>query len=460
MTVSRPNILLLYTDQQRGDALGTVNDDVLTPHMDALARRGTHFTNHFVQNPLCMPSRVSMLSGRLPSSLGITSMGVPVPEDLPTLPVLLGRAGYTTANLGKLHFLPHANRDHRLPHPTYGFDRIEISDEPGVYDDAYLAWVHRQDPNAVDAVRCPLPPARAVWERLMGGDAEAVERADYAALDPLPAPAELSHSVFVAQRTIEFLAERSSADPFFCIAGFYNPHPPLRAPQRFLDLYDPDGLHVPDDPIADDHDDPFYHSAHRRLVTHGYYALVSEVDHHIGRILAELDRLGLTDDTIVVLTSDHGEWLGQGGRYGKGFPGDDLVTRVPLVIAGPGVRSSVVDEVIEAVDLAPTLLELAEVQPPPFLQGCSRSPELSGAPGDPTGVAVTEGAGWKSLRSAHHRYRIDGDGESLHRVRPVGATGTDREACVDDPALLAEHRALLLDHLLRAERPLQPTFPY
>ena len=109
--MKRPNILLLYCDQLRWDALGVNgNKDVKTPNLDKLAADGVNFTRHFVQHPLCMPSRVSFLSGQYPSTLGITRMGVPVPEDLDILPHYLEPAGYVTANIGKLHFLPHANR--------------------------------------------------------------------------------------------------------------------------------------------------------------------------------------------------------------------------------------------------------------------------------------------------------------------------------------------------------------
>ena len=139
--MKRPNMLILYTDQQRWDALGVNgNDEIITPNLDALAARGRNFSHHFVQNPVCMPSRVSMLSSQYPSTLGITRMGAPVPEDTLTLPRVLKQYGYRTANIGKLHFLPHANRDHSRPHPAYGFDYLEIADEPGVYADAYRAW--------------------------------------------------------------------------------------------------------------------------------------------------------------------------------------------------------------------------------------------------------------------------------------------------------------------------------
>jgi len=128
----RPNILLLSTDQWRWDALGANgNPNVQTPNLDRLADEGTNFDHYFVQNPVCMPSRVSFLTGQYPSTLGITHMGVPVPAATVTLPTLLRPYGYTSANIGKLHFLPHANRDHREPHPSYGFDHLEVADEPG-----------------------------------------------------------------------------------------------------------------------------------------------------------------------------------------------------------------------------------------------------------------------------------------------------------------------------------------
>ncbi|MCY4525785.1 MAG: sulfatase-like hydrolase/transferase, partial [Anaerolineaceae bacterium] len=167
--MERPNILILYTDQQRHDALGiNGNADIQTPVLDRLARDGVNFDHCFVQNPVCMPSRASFLSGCYPSSLGITHMGVPLPADVVTLPHLLRPYGYRSANIGKLHFLPHANRDHRVPHPMYGFDHLEISDEPGVYEDAYRAWVRSFAPEQLDELSAGLPPGAEVWRRTLG----------------------------------------------------------------------------------------------------------------------------------------------------------------------------------------------------------------------------------------------------------------------------------------------------
>ena len=169
--MNRPNILLLTTDQQRWDALGVNgNPDIHTPHLDRLAREGLNLDRFFVQNAVCMPSRLSMLTGQYPATLGIVRNGVPVPEDTVTLPHLLRNYGYTSANIGKLHFLPHANRDHRDVHPAYGFDHLEISDEPGCYEDAYRAWVRARRRTRWTTISVGLPPATEVWQETMGVD--------------------------------------------------------------------------------------------------------------------------------------------------------------------------------------------------------------------------------------------------------------------------------------------------
>ena len=130
--MKRPNVLLLYTDQQRWDAVRAAgNAHIHTLNLDRLAGEGVLFENAFCNNPVCMPSRQSMLSGQYPSSLGCTCNGIEMPQGVPTLASLLKPYGYHTANIGKLHFKNHSNRDHREPHPSYGFDTLILSDEPG-----------------------------------------------------------------------------------------------------------------------------------------------------------------------------------------------------------------------------------------------------------------------------------------------------------------------------------------
>ena len=469
----RPNILILYTDQQRWDTLGANgNREILTPNLDALAKSGVNFSHHFVQNPVCMPSRISMLSGRYPSSLGITHMGVPVPQETMTLPRLLKRYGYRSANIGKLHFLPHANRDHRLPHPDYGFDHLEISDEPGVYEDAYRAWARQRAPEQMDSISAGIPPATRTWYRTMGIDDEVVHRGDpegrfdFDGGIPFAADDGLTHSAFVAEQTIEYIRQQGS-QPFLCIAGFYSPHAPWMAPQKYLDLYDPEKLSVPEFPVEIERQRPRksgqrFSDAHLRRAKQGYYAMISEVDDHVGRILGALDAEGLRENTVVVFTSDHGEWLGTHLKFGKGYPADDAVSRVPLIVSAPDGKSGQnVDDIVEAVDIVPTLLSLAGIQVPPTLQGVSLADVVMRGAEASKQAALTEGDGWKCLRNRDYRYLIHSDGsECLWHIKSDPGEYAD---VVNDPAhqpALARCRRQLLERLLQMERPLSRTWTY
>lgn len=461
----RPSILLIYTDQQRWDALGANgNADIHTPNLDALATEGVNFDHYFVHCPVCMPSRVSMLTGRYPSSLDITHMGVPVPETLQTAAHVFSGAGYRTANLGKLHFLPHANRDHREPHPPYGFSHLEISDEPGVYEDAYRAWVRARDPAQLPHLSVGLPPARQVWLETMTLHDAVPHPASGSRLDfegPIPFPGEdgYTHSAFVADRTKSFLEQ--ATEPFFCVAGFYSPHAPWVVPQRFLDLYEPENFTLSELP-TNAQDTPS--TDELRRARHGYYAMVSEVDHYVGEIVATLEHRGLSDNTVVVFTSDHGEWLGLRGKYGKGYPGDDAVTRVPLVVHWPnGIKDAgrTVSGLVEAVDILPSLLEAAALQIPPAVQGKSLLGVLQGTATPEKTSALTEYAGWKALRTARYRYLIHADGteklwdldDDPQEYRDVAGFPTYQE-------VLAEHRRLLLARLVSQERLRARTWPY
>ena len=474
----RPNILMLYTDQQRWDALGANgNTEIATPNLDRLAEQGVNFDHHFVQNPVCMPSRASFLTGQYPSTLGITHMGVPVPPETITLPRLLQQYGYRSGNIGKLHFLPHANRDHREPHPDYGFDCLEISDEPGCYEDAYYAWVRARAPEQLEAISVGLPPNARVWRETMGIEDPVVHPNERFPKHPLAfrADDDLTHTAFVAEQSMAFI-DRQGGNPWCCIAGFYSPHSPWVAPQRFLDLYDRDALTLI--PRLDDESDSASDAKSRdsldrakdedeiRAAHHGYYAMVSEVDHHVGRILGHLDAAGLADDTIIVFTSDHGEWLGEHGRYGKGYPGDDSVSRVPLVLRwanGLGTTGTRVSSVVEAVDVLPTLLECAAIPVPPHLQGESLVPLLEGS-GDSSkedATALTEHRGWKTLRTERFRYLVEMDGsEKLFDLAADPKEYRDVSGDPDYATHLGEMRHRLLQRLIEIERPLPRTWPY
>jgi arylsulfatase A-like enzyme len=497
--VTRPNILILYTDQQRWDALGANgNPDIRTPHLDRLAREGWNFDHCFVQNPVCMPSRVSFLAGQYPGTLGITHMGVPVPPDTVTLPRLLRNYGYRSANIGKLHFLPHANRDHRDPHPDYGFDHLEISDEPGCYEDAYRAWVRRRAPDQLDHISVGLPPMTRTWQqamRIADGIVHPEER-DPGHPRAFAGRNDVTHTAFVAEQTMEWLRQQR-AGPFLCIAGFYSPHSPWVAPQEFLDLYDPSRWgrleSLPKTATGQAEKPAPPSEAELRLARQGYYAMVSEVDHHVGRILECLEELGLSRNTVVLFTSDHGEWLGEHGRYGKGYPGPDCVSRVPLIIRWPrdadggvgfpacpmpeeaGRRTlaeaetgqarkpapltgRIVRRIVEQVDVVPTLLEGAGIPIAGHLQGRSLFAADADASG---GSALMEMGDWKSLRTPGFRYIAHADGRE--RLWDLERDPGEYRDVAAEPAYapaLAELRHALLRRLIERERPRARVWPY
>ncbi len=418
-TLERPNILLLYTDQQRRDSLGCYGSQFAsTPHLDALAAGGRRFERCYVQSPVCVPSRFAFLTGRYCSSIGVGSNGPEFPTDLIPVNQLLSPYGYHGAQIGKLHFMPHSNRDHRDPAPTYGFDTCIVSDEPGCYDDAYTRWVERVAPEQVARIRTALPPAAVSGPQ---------DLAEYPAPgrnthEPylFEADEDLTHSAFVAAETCRFL-ECIGDEPFLAIAGFYAPHPPINPPRRFVELLADRDLPLPrigpGEPVRPEV--AGLDEAGRRRMVHYYHALVGHVDDQVGRILATLEATGLTRNTIVIFTSDHGEYLGDHGRIQKGMP-HSVITNVPCIVRVPGDprAGGAIAEVVEQIDVTATILDYCGVQAPRFVQGCSLRPLLDGGAWHKR-AALTEafseygGSGSVTLQTARYLYGCDTSGREL-----------------------------------------------
>ena len=465
--MKRPNILLIYTDQQRWDALGANgNAEIHTPNLDKLAKNGLNLDHYFVQNPLCMPSRVSLLSGRYPSALGITHMGVPVPESIVTLPQVVRNYGYVTGNMGKLHFLPHANRDHRDVHPSYGFHHLAISDEPGCYEDAYRAWVRAKAPDQLEHLSLGMPPAAETWQQVMGIPDSIVhpEREPKRAV-AFPDRSDVTHSAFVADQTQAFI-EQHHKEPWLCIAGFYSPHTPWVAPQEFLDLYDPDTLSIPDYPghLDERRSAAYYSDQELRSVKHGYYAMISEVDHYVGELVTQLERLDILDNTMIVFTSDHGEYLGDHLRYQKGYPGEDCISRVPCILQwNEGIKDEgrTFKGIIEAVDVLPTLLECIGIPVPGAMQGESFRRLLANEPFEGKEIALMEFHGWKNIRTKDYRYLCESDGkEALYDLRtdPMQYHNVVSDSEYQD--VLQDMRKRMLVKMLNVEQPRPRTWAY
>jgi arylsulfatase A-like enzyme len=471
--MKKPNILILHTDQQRWDTIKANGNSVIkTPNLDRLATSGTNFSSCYSQNPVCMPSRISFMTGQYCSALKITQMAVTVPQETETIQKILGRNGYYNGLIGKLHYLAHSNRDHRELHPSYDFHHLELSDEPGCYEDAYRAWVRRKAPEELDNISLGLPPVFANWAETVGYNDRVNHRSRWEngklikGASAFPGRDDVTQAAFVGEQTMEFLeAHRDQA--FFCFSGFYSPHSPWVVPQKYLDLYDPKTIPIAQYPREwlEKQSEPDFSEEELRSITCGYYAMISEVDHWVGQILDKLDELDLTDNTIIVFTSDHGEWLGEHHRFGKGHWAPDCISRVPMIVKVPealgGAKGRQVEDHIECVDVVPTLLEQAGIQITPEIQGhvlpvMKKSNKISG-----DGMGLTEHKDWRSLRFEHFRYVAEADGRE--KLFDLNADPMEYKDVADEPGYtetLNRARKLLIGRMLRIEQPYRKDWAY
>ncbi len=371
---SRPNVLFLTSDQQRFDCLGVNSHGyVKTPNIDRLAAEGVNLTGCYVNNPVCMPSRATLLTGRYPHNHGVTSNGFTLPEQEITIANLLSHAGYRTGNLGKLHFLPHSNRNYDRPHPAYGFDVHVNADEPGSYPDDYIRWIRHVAPGMETTVGVPHP---------LSSEREGMLYMDFAG------PEELSYSAWVADQTIDFI-DGSGDTPWFAIAGFYLPHLPCNPLPKYLDHYPLETVPPPDVVPGELADKPeMVRQISQALLPaeeevmqfrRYYYASCTMVDFHCGRIIDHLASTGQLDNTIVVYYSDHGDACGDNYTMGKHQAHYDSCLHVPMVWRWPEALpgNATVDGFFEAVDLVPTLLDGLGLEIPRQIDGDSLWPHLT-----------------------------------------------------------------------------------
>lgn len=402
----RPNVLFIHTDEQRADTLGCYgNDRVSTPNVDRLAEAGATFESAHCTHPLCMPSRGSLLTGRYPSAHGTWRNGVPIQAEERTIAELLGEAGYETGLFGKAHFTPYQGDPEEHPEsvqvdavgeeacwdfwrdfdgPYYGFDRVETVLMHGPNEALgghYGRWLAEEHPEARDLIEQDAAvgetdPAYNVWTSAL--------------------PVDLHSSTWVADRTIEFID--AAAEPFFGWVGIPDPHFPYDPPEPYAEKYDPGEVAMPVDPEGEvwGEDPPRYVAYHleekygtdwrevpesvRREMLANYLAMVDLVDDAVGRILDALAERGLAEDTVVVFTSDHGDWMGDHGLFQKGLPHTRGLTRIPWVMRWPGVAEPGrrVESVASQVDMVPTLLDACGVEIPYGVQGESLRPVLTG----------------------------------------------------------------------------------
>jgi iduronate 2-sulfatase len=401
--MDRPNVLFIAADDLRVE-LGCYGDTLVqSPNIDRLARHGTLFNRAYCQQALCNPSRASLLTGLRPDTLGVTDLPTHFREmhpQLVTLPQLFKQHGYQAQNIGKIF--------HNWRQDQYQGDMVSWS-VPSILHYA----THNSDQPQVSGI---LPPNLSDVPRTACYDIP-----DNAYFD-----GRIADLAITALRQLK-------DQPFFLAVGFWKPHLPFNAPKKYWDLYERSRVELPANPEAPSDVPPVAMHDSRELLRgfkkglteadvralrHGYYAATSFLDAQVGKVLDELDALGLSDDTIVVFWSDHGFHLGEHDLWCK-TSNFELDARVPLIIKAPqqktaGQRS---DALVELLDIYPTLADLCGLPAPANLEGASLRPILENPratvkqaaltqhprPAYPPGRSAPEVMG-HSIRTDHYRY--------------------------------------------------------
>ena len=362
----RPNILLLMADQLAASFLPSYGHPVVqAPALQRLAERGMQFEAMYSNSPLCAPARFAMMSGQMNSRIGAYDNASEFAAAIPTFAHHLRNAGYQTCLAGKMHFVG--------PDQLHGFEERLTTD---IYP-ADFGWT----PNWDDA------EGRFDWwfhnmdSVINAGIAEATNQLDYD-----------DEVGFRTVRKIRDLARTSDDRPWMLTASFTHPHDPYAMRRKYWDRYDHDEIDLPRvGPLRADQLDP--HSrrlrnvsamdrdeiteSHVRNARHAYYSSIAYVDDWVGEIMATLEMCHMVDDAIVMFTADHGDMLGERGLWYKMnfFEG---ASRIPLIVAGPGVANGCSTDNVSLLDLMPTMLELAGATMPEVADGTSIAPLLGG----------------------------------------------------------------------------------
>ena len=431
---SRPNVLFIAIDDLN-DWVGTLGGHpmVKTPHMDGLADRGTVFLNAHVQNPICNPSRTSLMLGLRPSTTGVYGLApwfrdVEALRDRVTLPQHFAAHGYRTLTTGKVY---HG----RAGGPKRRLQEFDVWGPPGGI-----------------GVR---PPEKLIPPTPMG---------NHPLMDwgVFPHDDEDKQDYIVASWAIERLREMPDGQPFFLAVGFFLPHVPLYATQQWFDLYPDDDSILP--PVRDDAraDTPrfswylHWHLPEPRLrwvkendqwrnLVRSYLACTSFIDAQVGRLLAALEEAGFAENTVVVLWSDHGYHLGEKAITGKNTLWDRS-TRVPLIFAGPGVRPGArTNRPAELLDIYPTLVELCGLPARDDLEGLSLVPQLNDPDSPRERPAITtHNQGNHGIRSERYRYIRYADGsEELYDMQEDPNEWTNLAGDSEYTKVIAAHRRWL-----------------
>ncbi|MFW6308789.1 MAG: sulfatase [bacterium] len=408
--MTKPNVLLITSDQQHFNTIGAFNSEIETPNLDRLVKEGTTFNRTYCPNPTCTPTRASIITGKYPSQHQAYSLGTKLPEEEHTVGEDFQDNNYRTTLIGKAHFQPLDSTEEfesLEAYPTlqdldfwkeydedfYGFEHVELArnhtDEAHV-GQHYALWMEEKGfDNWRDCFRKPTGNSESqslTWN----------------------IPEEFHYDTWIAERTNAMLEKYKENDEnFFHWASFFDPHPSYLVPEPWDEMYDPEDITVPEKVEGEMEDKPPHfaltqkrnpdfsdyrsdregvhalHGCHSHLHDKEemkkkiavYYGMVSLMDKYIGRILDKLEELGMAENTIVVFTTDHGHFYGQHGLVAKGpFHYEDLI-RVPFLVRYPEeVPAGEENEALQSlVDLAPTFLSMCDLDIPREMTGVDQS---------------------------------------------------------------------------------------
>jgi len=422
----KPNFLFIITDQQRADWLGCMGHPVVrTPNIDSIALQGTAFEDFHVALPVCMPNRASLMTGRMPSVNGLRYNGCALSRKANTFVDVLSVGGYRTASIGKSHLQPFTGKEpvgqekdtieRLIPEAWKSEGKPYLSEEPSSFKDAeetefetpyygfqhvdmvtghgydcgghYGQWFRKTYPN---------------WKDLHDRKNELPHNYSCAQAFRTAVPEEAYPTTWIGDRAVNYINESASHDePFFAFVSFPDPHHPFNPPGKYWDMYSPDEFSV-DLPYAA-HKNPTppmeevtrlweageagsiptfafrasdEHVKEAKALTAG---MITMIDDQVGRLLQSLKDSGQYENTVIVFTSDHGDYLGDFNMMLKGPLKLGSITRVPMIWSDPSSRTAVrTDTMGSTIDLSASILDRAGLAPYNGMQGRSFLESLSG----------------------------------------------------------------------------------
>ena len=453
----------MLSDQLRADCVGCYGNPIIqTPHIDALAAQGTRFSQAFCQHPQCVPSRASLLCGRYPHINGAISNHTVIGEHETTLGEYFRAQGYRSIAVGKLHIGEHKKQAAFTDTMLCEGQQSDATDPECLHED-YKNWLKQngywQDAQKAYAIHA----TDEYWNNFQA--------------NVNPIPAEAYFDAWVGDQAVSCIQNQSPDKPFFMFVGFPNPHVPFDAPEPYASLYDPADVPIPPTFHLDLANKPPHHLAHKqkarrvnyehldearlRQAIAYYYGSITLIDDQVGKVMNALQENDLLDNTLVVFLSDHGELLGHYGMLIKSVDAYPLLydvgLHVPLIIRTPnGTQNHIVDDLVELVDLCPTLLESAGLTVAPEIQGISQIQALQGGAAYKREYLFAETGAIKTIRSQTHKL-VYYPNQPYGELYNVQKDPHEIQNLYDDPEyqnLRTQMTQALLDKLISLEAPL------